>query len=51
LPRIIATSVLDVMMTATTVANRLLLYVAAEMTNTARRFAGSDPAGAPRSDQ
>jgi len=48
---IVAKSVLDVITTASTVANRLLLYVSAEMTNTGRRFAGRDPVGTPRSAQ
>jgi len=46
LPGIVAKSVLDVITTATTVANRLLLYVSAEMTNTGRRLAGREPEGA-----
>jgi hypothetical protein len=42
---------LEVITTASTVANRLVLYVSDEMTNTGRRLAGRDPAGAPRSVQ
>jgi len=51
LPGIVAKSVLDVMTTAITVANRLLLYVSAEMTKTGRRFARRDPAGGSSSAQ
>jgi hypothetical protein len=48
LPGIAAKSVLDVMTTATTVANRLLLYVSAEITNIGRRTAWRDPSDAPQ---
>jgi hypothetical protein len=51
LPGIVAKSVVDVITTASTVTNRLVLYVSAEMTITGRRLAGRNPAGAPRSAQ
>lgn len=50
-PGIAARSVFDVMTTARTVANRLVLYSSDCTTNTGLRFAGRLPMGGPRSAQ